>query len=400
MVCPIRTPLLCSLAALLAAGAPLRAQVAGGGATRRPSRAASADGNEQQLRRLERAADSLTQLYNEGEDLSAVERHAVGMELDRTVAQIEELARRIQRAPGMSVRVRVAPMIDERTATEMSNALRQAQASRLPLPRGWLGIVVSGTAREPRVDNGELIIRYLTHPVIVSVDPSSPAEEAGLAPDDTLLAYDGRDVRDRDISLTKLLRPNSRVLVRIRRDGRTKDVPVTIRDVPSRIRLRAEANFELRAPRVAGLPETMVFPRGPVPATAMAPRPAPPPSMGVAMPMPPLPALAPTPAMIISSGMNSVLGAQLAALSGGLARTVGVPRGVLVTYAAVGSQAYASGLRDGDVIVSVAGEPVRTVAEVREQVQAAWENGESAVDLECVRDKKPVRFKLRWNGSR
>ena len=408
MVCPIRTPLSLSLslAAVLAAGAPLHAQRADAGAARRAPRAEPAEGDEQQLRRLERRADSLTQLYSESDELSAAQRHAVGVELDRTMARIEELARRIAGAASraMGLRVRVAPMVDERNAIAISNALRQAEASQLPLPRGWLGIVVSGTAREPRVDNGELIIRYLTHPVIVSVDPSSPAEEAGLSPSDTLIAYDGRDVRDRDISLTRLLVPNARVLVRIRRDGRTKDVPVTIRDVPSRIRLRAEANFELRAPRaVAGLPETMVFPRGPVPAAAMAPRLARVPGMGEIAPMPPMPPLppqAPTPAMIVGYGLSGVAGAQLAALTDGLARTVGVRRGVLVTYAAVGSPAYLSGLRDGDVIVRVAGEQVRTVAEVREQVQMAAENGASSVELDCVREKKPRKVMLRWAGSR
>ena len=405
MVCSIRTPLLCTVTALLAAGAasraPLLAQSAEAGGMRRAPRAEAADSNERQLRRLERRADSLAQLYNEGEDLSAARRRAVGDELDRTVAQVEALARRMTELDSrlLRVRVQVAPMVDERDATAMSNALRHAQASRFAMPRGWLGIVVSGTAREPRVDNGELIIRYLTHPEIVSVEPSSPAERAGLIPTDTLLAYDGRDVRDRDISLTKLLRPNSRVLVRVRRDGRTKDVPVTIADVPSRFRVRSESSFELRPPRaVAGAPSPMVAPRAPLPSSAMEPHFLPMPTMP---PMPPMPTpRAPIPDMIFGYGMNSVAGAQLAALTDGLARTVGVQRGVLVTYAAVGSPAYMSGLRDGDVIVRVAGEPVRTVAELREQVQMAVYNGESSVELDCVRDKKPRKVSLRWNGSR
>jgi serine protease Do len=289
----------------------------------------------------------------------------------------------------------------------MSNALRQAQASEIPMPRGWLGIVVSGTARDPRVENGELIIRYLTHPVIVSVEPSSPAEKAGLIPSDTLVAYDGRDVRDRDISITRLLRPKSRVLVRVRRDGKTKDVPVTIADVPSRIRLRSESNFVLRS-REVPLPDAVGFQRSPRSVVTVMPRMTPAPPVGSFAPMPPMPAMpampamptmprVPTPEMIVAYGLNSVAGAQLAALTDGLARTVGVQRGVLVTYAAVGSPAYLSGLRDGDVIVRVAGAPVLTVAELREQVQAAVENGENGVDLDLVRDKRPQKLKLRWN---
>jgi serine protease Do len=402
MACSIRTPLLCSFTAVLVAGAPLRAQRAEAGGLRRTPRAESLDTNERQLRRLERKADSLAQLYGEGEDLSAARRRALGDELDRTMAQVEELARRMSEVSSRMVRVRVpvAPMIDERDAMAMSNALRQAEASRIPMPRGWLGIVVSGTAREPRVDNGELIIRYLTHPEIVSVEPSSPAERAGLTPSDTLVAYDGRDVRDRDISLTRLLRPNARVLVRIRRDGKTKDVPVTIADVPSRFRLRTEATYVPRAPHAPPqAPEAPGFLHARVPASAMEPM-VPMPAMPSASAMPALPPQAPTPAMIIGYGLNSVAGAQLAALTDGLARTVGVERGVLVTSAAVGSPAYGSGLRDGDVIVRVGGEPVRTVPQLREQVQRAVHNGESSVELDCVREKKARRIVLRWNGGR
>lgn len=409
MVRSLRTPLCLSITVMAATGAPLRpplvAQRAEVGTSRRAPRAEPADTNERQLRRLERRADSLSQLYNEGEDLSIAQRRSIGDELDRTVGQIEELARRAAQMDSrlMRVQVQVAPMVDERNAMAMSNALRQAQQSQIPLPRGWLGIVVSGTAREPRVDNGELIIRYLTHPVIVSVEPSSPAEKAGLVPSDTLVAYDGRDVRDRDISITRLLRPNARVLVRIRRDGRTKDVPVTIADVPSRIRLRSETNFVLRAPRAEpALPGMTYFPRSSVPAAALAPRA---PSVPPAMPMPAMPPVAPmpqavTPGMIVAFGLNGVAGAQLAALTEGLARTVGVRRGVLVTYAALGSPAYSSGLRDGDVIVRVGGEPVSTVAELREKVQMAVENGESSVKLDCVRDRKARPVMLRWNDDR
>jgi serine protease Do len=396
MVRSIRSPLLCSVTAVLVVGAPLRAQRVDVGTSRRSPRAEAGDANGFRLHRLQRQADSLAQLYSDGEDLSGARRRAVGEELDRTVEQIDALTRRMAAAsaPIMRMRVQVAPMIDERDATAMSNALRQAEAGQLAMPRGWMGVLISGTARESRIENGELIIHYLTHPVILSVDPSSPAEKAGITPGDTLVAYDGRDVRDRDISLTRLVRPNARVLVRIRRDGRTREVPVTIADAPSRFRLRTEATYVLRAPRA---PEAPGFARAPLPAAAMEPMAA-----LRAMPaMPPMPVgapPAPTPAMIADAGLTTVAGAQLVALTDGLARTVGVRRGVLVTNAAVGSPAYDSELRDGDVIVRVGGVPVRTVAEVREQVQTAWNNGDVQVELDCVRERKARKVMLRWGG--
>ena len=400
---------LIALSVVLVAGSPVHALLAAQTTetvVRRAPRAASDDSSDRRLRKLERRADSLAQLYTESGDLSAGERRGIGDALDRTVQQIETIARRMtdRGRALMRVQVQVAPMMDERDASAMSDALRQVHASQFAMPRGWLGIVVSGTAREPRIDNGELIIRYLTHPEIVSVEPSSPAERAGLIPSDTLVAYDGRDVADRDISLTRLLRPNARVLVRIRRDGRTKEVPVTIADVPSRFRLRSEANFELRAPR--GLMDPPAFPRAVAPTPAIGPRVAVMPPMSAMAPMPPAPPLlemspvGPTPAMIAGYGMSSVAGAQLAALTDGLARTVGVERGVLVTQSAIGSPAFRSGLNDGDVIVRVAGEPVRTVADVRELVQAAVDNGEGSVVLDCVRARKPYRVVLRWSGGR
>lgn len=401
-----RTPLLLSFTAALAAATPLGAPLSAQSVetvVRRAPRAEAISADERQLRKLELQADSLTQLYNEREDLSEAGRVAIGQQLDRTVAQIEVLARRIAEvnARRMRVRVQMAPMMDERAATAMSGALRQVHPSELAMPRGWLGIVVSGTAREPRIDNGELIVHYLTYPEILSVEPSSPAERAGLVPRDTLVAYDGRDVRDRDISLTRLLQPNARVLVRIRRDGRTRDVPVTIADVPSRIRLRSEANLIVRAPRPGGgLGTPIGFPRGSTPPSAMA---APRTSVAVLAPMPPMPPMpahGPTGAMIFSYGFNSVAGAQLAALTDGLARTVGVQRGVLVTHAPVGSPAHGSGLQDGDVIVRVAGEPVYTVAALREQVQIAVGNGASSVELDCVRERKPMKLRLRWSAGR
>jgi hypothetical protein len=40
---------------------------------------------------------------------------------------------------------------------------------------------------------------------------------------------------------------------------------------------------------------------------------------------------------------------------------------------------------------------VRTVAELREQVQAAVDNGESRVELDFVRERRARKLTLRWN---
>lgn len=398
----LRPSLLLSASIALGTGAPPLAAQRVEVTTRRAPSAdeGTANTTERQLRALERRADSLSRLYGQGEELSATERRRLGAALDRTVQQIDVLSMQLAEMNGHGMdggqmRVRIAPMAGDEARAFMRRALTESNGVQ---PRGWLGIVVSGAAREPRVENGELIIRYLTHPAIISVEPSSPAERAGLIPSDTLIAYDGKDVRNTDIAITRLLRPNKRVLVRIRRDGRTRDIPVTIADVPSRIALRREMNVEIAPPRTLGaLREPVEFPRAPTvpvapwPSTMSAPRSWP--SRPSTAPTPPA---APMPAIVYGVGFNGVAGAQLVAVTRGLGQTLGVRQGVLVTNAPVGSPAYQSGLRDGDVIARAAGHGMRTVGDLREAVQNAAENGEHSVALEVVRNRRTRKATLRW----
>jgi len=389
----LRPSFLASLGVALVAGAlPLAAQgtnVTVRGATRTES------ASERQLRALVRRADSLAYLYNEADELSVAERRRVGETLDRTVEQIELLSARLaamdaSELAGGAMRVRLAPM-GSQSQTLMRKTLTESKGV---MPRGFLGIVVSGPAREPRVENGDLIVRYLAHPAIVSVEPGSPAERAGLVPSDTLIAYDGMDVSDTDIAITRLLQPNRRVLVRVRRDGRTVDIPVRIADMPSRIAIRRELSVEMAPPPPTSLP-SVSFPRPPMaprgvmssaaalPGAALAPTP---PAAPVATPrvMPGFPAVA------------GVAGAQLVAITEGLGRAIGVRRGVLVTYAPVGTPAYRSGLRDGDVITRAGGQPVSTVADLRARVADAVDNGEHSLALELMRGKRARAGTLRW----
>ena len=174
--------------------------------------------SEAQLRRLQRATDSLSNLFF-NEDISAPERHRVGAELDRMIEQyraqslqMSQLAAARETRP--FARVRVGPITGATNSSNMANALTESIA-REATPRGWIGIVLTGAATEARVEHSELILHYFSYPLIASVDPSSPAQRAGLAPNDTLLAYNGRDVRDADISMTRLLQPNAKLMVRM-----------------------------------------------------------------------------------------------------------------------------------------------------------------------------------------
>ena len=403
-------PLVASLAVLLAAGVmPVAAQQQQRVEivrTRSP-RAEPADSVERLVRPLQRQLDSLARVYNEHDDLTMFERKRVERELGRTIGLLEQLSSRMNLASdrmmraGEQLRIQMAPHVSARAAQSMAMALMQVQEVDQARPRGWIGLVVQGPGLTPRVEGGELLVRYFAYPRVVSVDPSSPAQRAGLVPNDTLLAYDGVDVSENDISFTRLLRPNAKVTIRIRRDGRVRDVPVTVAAAPTRIVQRRDDETRVSESwTVATVPDAPAFPRMPVPARA----PGAPGRVGGRLalahvsPGAALQSLAPLAAPMIAYGLayGGIAGAQLSTISEGLGKALGVSSGVLVTSAPVGSPASESGLQDGDVITTVGGQAVRRVTEVRDLIGLASENGDHAVELDIVRQRKAVKVMLRW----
>ena len=366
-----------SVALLVAAGAsPARAQQRVDVTTRRPS--AAAPEADSPVRRLQHQLDSLTQLYTEGGDVTQSERKRIEGEIGRTVEQLAVIMSRLSDAP---VQARMF--------------LKTPVASALTLPRGWIGIVTEGPGMEPRVENGEIVVRYLAYPRIVSVDPSSPAQAAGIVPNDTLVAYDGRDVRDNDIYLNRLLRPNAKVSVRLRRDGRVRDVPVIVAETPSRVTLRRsdEVNDDRTitvtpSPDGNGITLRQLAPAAPRPGGRVA--------AGLAPTIAPMPAMPRMPGSLNFIGITGVAGAQLGTISEGLGKRLGVSGGVLVISAPAGSPASESGLEDGDVLVKVGELAVRSVLDVRRAVAQAYENGQHSVDVVLLRDTRTVKTSLKW----
>ncbi len=330
----------------------------------RPTPAAA---NDRAVSLLRRQVDSLAQLYDD-EGLTPSDRRRVVDALTSTMRRLSTLS------------VQVSPLAGGETMT-VREFFAPGEAA---MPRGWIGIVAEGAGLPARVERGEMIVRYMSYPRIVSVDPSSPAQKAGIVVDDTLLAYNGRDVRENDISLTRLLVPNTKVSVRVRHDGRVRDIPVTIAPVPSRVRLRRDDQARSVTSFSFVVPEAPMAPRAPnatgVAIFSPAPRPATPAMSGFAF-------------TLETSG---VFGARLQSITEGMGRAIGVMSGVLVLASPSGSPANESGVRDGDAIVRVNGELVRTVADVRAAVKAASDAGERSADLDVVRERRPTRIVLRW----
>ncbi len=388
-----RAPLLVTLTLALATGrAPLAAQSADV-VVRRTMRTAATDSSEREQRRLERRIDSLVRVF-ETDDLTSSERSRIGRSIETLIAQFKAQRMRLDGAStavkidGPYIKRAPAPAFGERPGVDV-RAMFPPKIPQEAMARGWIGIVVSGAPREMTFERNEMKMRFLSYPEISSVDPSSPAQRAGLAPGDTLLAYDGQDVRGTEISMTRLLRPNSRVVVRVRRDGRIKELPVIVAEAPSRIRERQRDEI-----RESG---QSWFYNSP-PEVAPTPPPAAPrpyfPSVPPSMPTP-----APAGVMLPRSfeyAPMGVAGAQLVTISDGLRRSLGLQSGVLVATVPRGTPADESGLREGDVIVRVERQPVRTVVQVWQLVTRAAEDGEREVDLDLIREKQARTLKLRW----
>ena len=88
-------------------------------------------------------------------------------------------------------------------------------------PSGWLGVSTVDVS-DLRITREGRLVRYCAYPVVVTVEPGSPAEKGGLASGDTIVAYAGRDLlKGGEIALDRLIVPGQTLRVTVRRDGRT-----------------------------------------------------------------------------------------------------------------------------------------------------------------------------------
>jgi membrane-associated protease RseP (regulator of RpoE activity) len=247
--------------------------------------------------------------------------------------------------------------------------------------RGYIGITFDGPSYGYPPERPD-VIRFIQYPKIASVDPASPAERAGLLMGDTLLAMNGTDVVENSITLSKLLIPDEKVTLRVRRDGDAKEFRVSVAEAPAYI-----------VRRVTPLPpEFRALPAYP----GQQPAPGAPVRVEVRTPEAPVAAQAPdvpVPARLFVFGAG-VGGARVETLTEGLAKLAGTKEGVMVTVVPPGSPAFFSGLRDGDVIISAAGSVVTSTGELTNALRYA--DRENGVKLVIVREKKQQDVVLRW----
>lgn len=251
---------------------------------------------------------------------------------------------------------------------QLSRPVIDPESALDAMPKGWIGILSQGPSVQQLADDG-LRVTYFAYPSILSVDPRSPAERAGIAPGDMLVAYNGIDVVGREFNLTKLLVPDTRIELTVRRDGEKKDYAIDVAKAPEGVFKRRVAFDRVPVPQVRiELPDKPVAPRTAAPATPVAS------------------------GFVISA--RGAFGASLSAVGPGLARALKLEQGLLVNDVPRQAPAYASGLRAGDVIVSAAGQPVSTLDELQNLVVAHL--GDRALALQIVRDHKARRIRVTW----
>ncbi len=108
-------------------------------------------------------------------------------------------------------------------------------------PKSKLAILLAGPAASALVAVGFLALAFLSpHPVVVDkgvrvqkVAPSSPAEQAGLKPDDIIVAFDGNPVRNiKDLERYTKGHQGETVPLTVKRDRETVNLKVLVRTHP------------------------------------------------------------------------------------------------------------------------------------------------------------------------
>ncbi len=190
--------------------------------------------------------------------------------------------------------------------------------------RGWLGVQIQPVTNEIAESLG---LKTSTGAIVADVTEDSPALAAGLKTGDTILKVDGKDIADaRDLAKrVARIKPESTVPVTIVRDGKTMDVTVKIGTMPESQRMASAGGSSDSSPLKG-------------------------------------------------------LGIQVAPAADG--------EGVTVTTVEPNSPAAEFGLKQGDVILEVAGHEVRGTADIRDALKSA---GKKRV-LMLVRSGDTQRF--------
>ncbi len=242
-----------------------------------------------------------------------------------------------------------------------SNTVRMALESLLKqgrIIRGYLGIET--TAPPP----GQLNANDDSGVVVAAVVPNSPASEAQIQRGDVIQKFDGHEVRNiaelrRFVSEVEL---DKKVEVQVARTGKPVTVSATIKEQP--------ANYGLARVQPPNLPGQQTPPSPDEPGTEGPDQPA--------------------------TGSGVLGSIEVRELTPQLAQKLGVPLGVRgVVIAQVGSDIGAGQLRAGDVIEAINQDPVTSVQDYQQAIQALDPNQPQVLSVCRQRSRSFVVVKPR-----
>ena len=236
----------------------------------------------------------------------------------------------------------------------------QLQCSRQPMtePPGYMGVQFEETVVS-RQNNEPAVYELGSRPTIASVTPGSPADKAGIHRGDVVLSIGGQDAHR--IQLENLLKPGTRVNVRLKRAAETKSFDVLIEKRPDDYGFatctRADDVMGSESPVIMFVPRpSTATASGAMPRTPMVR----PPEVATVRTRPGYSFQFTTPG---TGGMFSGIfaGATIRSLTADTRELLGVEAGILVAEAPARSLARESGLRDLDVVVAVNEAPVTSI---------------------------------------
>lgn len=337
------------------------------------------------LRELER------RLHDEG--ISSSARTDLVEEIGNLSLRLADLGTRFAVEIAPRVTAEMLPQLEtemRRGMIEANRVLREEGVFHRFAPKGWVGLHLEGDT-QLWVRDGEMFMRYADHPFVVSVDPNSPAERAGVRRGDQVLSYNGHDVRSM-LPVSRIFQPGAKIAVRVKRDERPQEIMVTAVTAPQMVRERRPL---------------MIAPMSPAPVVTVRPSRAPEPPRVVTSGTPRAPRVmvhtGPEGQTLYSfetghwKGNPAIVGAQLQELTDDMAEVIGVKRGLLVTLVYPGTVAAEAGLRQGDVIARVGEREVTTIATLFAGIAVERQRSPSSTPLEVVRKGKTRKIALKWD---
>jgi serine protease Do len=230
--------------------------------------------------------------------------------------------------------VGIAFAVPAKTALDVIAQLRSSGS----VSRGWLGVVIQNVDEDMA---GALGVDGKKGALIKDVTAAGPAANSGLKNGDLILSINGDKINDsRDLARkVASFAPKTSIDVRVLRGGREQSLPVQLGDFK-------DAQTASATP---GLPRPEVT----------------------------------KPVTVIPNDLGLTFAPAAA--------TKGIKEGLAIATVETSSDAAAKGLRTGDVVIEVGGQPVQTVDEVNNGIAEAKKLGRRAVLLR-VKSGTETRF--------